>query len=183
MIVPMRRLAGPVIHVRSLERGFGHRTALCDVDLTVSAGEVYGLLGPGGAGKTTLLRVLAGIIPPTRGSAEVLGVPAADEDLRGRVGLVSAGADYQAISGLENLVFAGRLHRLSARSATERARELLLRVGLGRTGEQPVGEWTAGMRMRLAFARALMTDPDVLLIDEPPEGVDAASAETVRTLV
>jgi ABC-2 type transport system ATP-binding protein len=179
----MRRLAGPVIDVRSLERAFGHRTALSQVDLAVFAGEVHGLLGPAGAGKTTLLRVLAGLLPPTTGKADVLGVPAADEDLRGRVALVSADAPYQGISGLENLVFAGRLHGLSTRAATERARAVLLRVGLARAGVQPVGEWTPGMRRRLAFARALLSDPDVLLIDEPPERVDAATRETVRTLV
>jgi ABC-2 type transport system ATP-binding protein len=178
----MRRLAGPVIQVRSLARGFGHRPALRHVDLTVCAGEVHGLLGPGGAGKTTLLRVLAGLLPPTEGTADVLGLPAADEDLRRRVGLVSADGSYQGISGLENLVFAGRLHGASARAATQRAREVLLQVGLGATGEQPVGEWTSGMRMRLAFARALLTDPDVLLIDEPPEPVDAPTHATVRRL-
>jgi ABC-type multidrug transport system ATPase subunit len=129
--------------------------------------------------------VLAGAVPPSAGEARVLGRPTGDAALRGRVGLVSVeeGAAYQAISGLENLVFAGRLQGMQAGTATDRARQVLLQVGLARAGDGPVAEWTPGMRVRLAFARALLTGPDVLLIDEPPIGVDGATAAAVRAMV
>jgi ABC-type multidrug transport system ATPase subunit len=180
----MKRGDRGVIEVRSLERRFGPRRALADVELTVAAGEVHGLIGPAGAGKTTLLRLLAGQLPPTAGSATVLGRPAASPQLRGRVGLVSAdGAPSERISGLEDLVFAGRLHGMAAGPAAERARAVLLQVGLARAGDGPIRAWTPGMRLRLAFARALLSGPDVLLIDEPPAGVDPATCAAVRALV
>jgi ABC-2 type transport system ATP-binding protein len=181
----MRRLAGPVIQVRSLERRFGARRALGAMDLTVAAGEIHGLLGPTGSGKTTLLRVLAGLLPPSAGEAVVLGRPVGDPELRGRVGLVTVedASAYQGISGLENLVFAARLGGMSPQTAAERARAGLLQVGLARAGHRPVGGWTPGMRVRLAFARALLTSPDVLLIDKLPPGIDSGSAAAVRSLV
>jgi ABC-type multidrug transport system ATPase subunit len=185
MIDGMRRLALPAVEVRRLERRFGPRPALSGVDLTVAAGQVHGLLGPAGAGKTTLLRVLAGLVPPSGGKAVVLGHPSGDQRLRARVGLMSVdeGSAYHGISGLENLVFVGRLHGMTALTATERGRLALQQVGLARAGERPVGTWTAGMRVRLAFARALLTNPDVLLIDEPPGDIDPATAAAIRALV
>jgi ABC-type multidrug transport system ATPase subunit len=180
----MQRGRGNVIEVRSLERRFGPRRALASIELSVRAGEVHGLIGPAGAGKTTLLRTLAGQLPPTGGTASVLGRPAGSPQLRGRVGLVSVeGAPSERISGLENLVFVGRLHGMAAGTATERSRAMLRQVGLARAGDGPVGAWTPGMRLRLAFARALLTRPDVLLIDEPPAGVDAATCGAARALV
>src|SRR5262245_13596486 len=140
MIDLMRRLALPVIQVRALERHFGPRRALAGVDLTVGEGAIHGLIGPAGAGKTTLLRMLAGLVPPTRGQALVCGLPSGHPRLRGRVGLVSVdeASAYHGISGLENLVFVGRLHGMAARTATERGREVLHQVGLARAGDGPI---------------------------------------------
>jgi ABC-2 type transport system ATP-binding protein len=113
--VVMKRVDRDVIEVRALERRFGPRRALADVELTVAAGEVHGLIGPAGAGKTTLLRLLAGQLPPSAGSATVLGRPAAAPQLRGRVGLVSVdGSPSERISGLQDVVFAGRLQGMAA---------------------------------------------------------------------
>jgi ABC-2 type transport system ATP-binding protein len=180
----MKRGHRDVIEVRSLERRFGPRRALADVDLTVAAGEVHGLIGPGGAGKTTLLRLLAGQLPPTAGSATVLGRPAAAPQLRGRVGWVSVdGSPSERVSGVDALVFAGRVHGMAAGLARERARTVLQQVGLARADDGPIRAWSPGMRLRLAFARALLTGPDVLLIDEPPAGVDPATRAAVRALV
>jgi ABC-2 type transport system ATP-binding protein len=185
MIVPMRLVAGPMIQVRGLDFDYGRRRTLAGVDVTVGAGEIHGLIGPGAGGKTTLLRLLAGMLEPTRGQALVCGRASGDPQLRGHVGLVSVdeGRAYQGISGLENLVFAGRLHGMSARTATDRGRAVLHQVGLARAGDGPLRAWTPGMQLRLAFARALLTGPDVLLIDESPAGIDAATAAAVRALV
>jgi ABC-2 type transport system ATP-binding protein len=181
---PMKRSPGDVIEVRALERRYGPRRALADVALAVGVGEVHGLIGPGGAGKSTLLRILAGQLTPTAGLASVLGQPAGSPVLRGRVGLVAVDdSPSERISGLENLVVAGRVQGLPAGTAADRAGSVLHQVGLARAGGGPVADWSPGMRLRLAFARALLTGPRVLLIDEPPRGVDAATCAAVRALV
>jgi ABC-2 type transport system ATP-binding protein len=180
----MRRIAGPVIDARALERWFGPQAALAGIDVGVGAGEVHGLIGPARSGKTTLLRVLAGALAPTSGTARVLGWPSTSIELRGRVGLVSVdGTLASRLSGLETLVLAGRVRGMAAGSATDRARAVLLQVGLARAGNGPVAAWTPGMRLRLAFARALLTSPQVLLIDEAPGAVDPGTSAAVRALV
>jgi ABC-2 type transport system ATP-binding protein len=184
MDLAMRRIAGPVIDARALERWFGPRAALAGVDIGVRAGEVHGLIGPARSGKTTLLRVLAGALAPTSGSARVLGWPSTSLELRGRVGLVSVdGSLTSRLPGLDTLVLAGRVRGMGARSAADRALAVLQQVGLARAGDAPVAAWTPGMRLRLAFARALLTSPQVLLIDEPPEPVDPGTSAAVRALV
>jgi ABC-2 type transport system ATP-binding protein len=180
----MRRIAGPVIDARALERWFGPRAALAGVDMGVGAGEVHGLIGPAGSGKTTLLRVLGGALAPTSGAARVLGWPSTSAELRGRVGLVSVDATLSSrVSGLDALVLAARMRGMAAGSAADRALAVLQQVGLARAGDAPLSAWTPGMRLRLAFARALLTNPQVLLIDEAPERVDPGSSAAVRALV
>jgi ABC-2 type transport system ATP-binding protein len=180
----MRRIAGPVIDTRALDRWFGPRAALAGVDVAVGAGEVHGLIGPARSGKTTLLRVLAGAVAPSSGSARVLGWPSTSIELRGRVGLVSVDASLSSrLSGPDTLVLAGRVRGMAAGSASDRAVAVLQQVGLARAGDRPVAAWTPGMRLRLAFARALLTNPQVLLIDEAPEPVDPATSAAVRALV
>jgi ABC-type multidrug transport system ATPase subunit len=185
MIPAVRQLGGHPIAVRSLGRDFGPQHVLMGIDLSVARGEVHGLLGPHGAGKTTLLRLLAGLIGPTSGVAQVLGVRPGAPALRGRVAFVEAGGDaaYQRISGFENLAFAGRLHGMSHREAFRRAEALLLQAGLAAAAQVAVGEWTPGMRRRLDVARALMTEPEVLLIDAPAHELDDAALATARALV
>ena len=167
----MRQLSGHPIAVRSLGRDFGPRQVLSDVSLMVAAGEVHGVLGRTGAGKSTLLRVLAGQIGATSGAVRVLGRRPGAPALAGRVAFVEAGDDsaYQRISALENLAFFGRLHGLSQREAFARAEAVLHESGLAAAARGPVGEWTPAMRRRLAYARALLTDPEVLLIDAPAD--------------
>jgi ABC-2 type transport system ATP-binding protein len=180
----MRRIAGPVIDTRALDRWFGPRAALAGVDVAVGAGEVHGLIGPPRGGKTTLLRVLAGAVAPTSGTARVLGWPATSRELRGRVGLVSVdGVRSSRLSGLDTLVLAARMRGMAVGTATDRALAVLQQVGLARAGGGPIAAWTPGMRLRLAFARALLSGPQVLLIDEPPEAVDPATSAAVRALV
>jgi ABC-2 type transport system ATP-binding protein len=177
-------VSGHPIAVRALQRGYGPRPALAGVDLEVAAGEVHGLLGPPGAGKTTLLRVLAGQAAATGGEARVLGARPEAPRLRGRVGFVESGGDaaYQRISGLENLTFLGRLYGLSEREAFGRAEAVLAEAGLAGAMRMPVGEWTPSMRRRLAFARGLLTEPRVLLVDEPAHAIEPGTATALRAL-
>ena len=179
---------GPVaIDVRGLERRFGACQALAGIDLAVRPGEIHALLGPNGAGKTTLLRTLAGLVEPTAGTAHLVGIDAAKgpRRLRGRVGLVPSSdrSAYQRLSGVENLAFFARLHGMRKRPAFARAREVLTDVGLADKMDEPVRNWSHGMQQRLSVARALLTEPPVLLIDEATHDLDPAAAATVRGLI
>jgi ABC-2 type transport system ATP-binding protein len=170
-------------------RGISHafqRTALRAVDLQVGAGEVHALLGPNGAGKTTLLRVLAGLLCPDEGSLEIAGCDGMrrPRDLRTRIGLMPSGDGtlYSRISALENLVFFGRLQGFRRKHATARAHELLELVGLSDDADKRVYAYSHGMQKRLSFARALLTEPEVLLIDEATHDLDPHAARAVREL-
>jgi oleandomycin transport system ATP-binding protein len=177
----------PMIEAEDVSRRFGTHPALVAVSLRVGAGEIRGLLGPNGAGKTTLLRILAGLATPSSGRVRVLGRDAASQDrgLRQAIGLVPSGdrSFYLRISGLENLVFFARLHGLRRRQAAARSFEVLQRVGLAEAARAPVGEYSHGMQKRLSVARALLTDPLVLLVDEATHDLDPQGARVVRELV
>jgi ABC-2 type transport system ATP-binding protein len=176
-----------LVRARGLTRTFGAQRALDGIDLDLHAGTVHALLGPNGAGKTTLLRVLTGLAAPTAGTVSVLDRDATrrTRELAGRVGLVPAGTRsfYLRISGLENLVFFGRLHGLPRRVARARALEVLQAVGLAEAAGRRAGTYSQGMHRRLAVARALLTRPEVLLVDEATHDLDPEGAEAVRRLV
>jgi ABC-2 type transport system ATP-binding protein len=175
----------PIVEVEGLERDFGPVKALRGVDMEVAAGEVHALLGPNGAGKTTLMRVLCGLVDPSAGSAYVLDTRAGRaRELRERVGFVPSGdrSFYLRLSGLENLVFFGRLHGLRKRAATARAAELLASVGLGDVAHRPISTYSHGMQKRLSFARALLGEPAVLLVDEATHDLDPVAAQQVRAM-
>jgi ABC-2 type transport system ATP-binding protein len=175
------------IAARGISRSFGPKRALDEVSLSVRAGEIHALIGPNGAGKTTLLRVLTGLVEPDTGEAKVLGLhPAAGSGaLRRRVGLIPSGdrSFYLRISGLENLVFFARMHGLRRREGLAQARRVLAAVDLLDAARQRVGEYSHGMQKRLSIARALLTSPDVLLVDEATHDLDPEGARRVRELV
>jgi ABC-2 type transport system ATP-binding protein len=183
-IAPVRE---PVIEARELVRSFPRTLALDGVSLTVAPGEIEALLGPNGAGKTTLLRLLSGLMTPSSGTVRVLGreVEHRNRAARGLVGLVPSGdrSFYLRISGRENLAFFGRLNGLRRREAFDRGTELLEHVGLADAADRPVGEYSHGMQKRLSVARALITDPAVLLVDEATHDLDPEGARRVRALV
>ncbi len=170
-----------------MSRRFGERVALDGVSLHVEEGRVEALLGPNGAGKTTLVRVLTGLVKPDSGEARLLGVDTWDcpRELRARMGLVPSGdrSLYLRISGLENLVFFGRLHGMTKRQATERALEALELVGLADAARLRAAFYSHGMQKRLSIARALLTEPSVLLIDEATHDLDPEAAARMRELV
>jgi len=158
-----------------LVKRFGKTMALDGFDLTVGRGTVCGLLGPNGAGKTTAVRILATLLQPDGGRAEVAGYDVVRDSgrVRQRIGLVGQTAAVdEVLSGRQNLVMFGRLFHLGQRRSAERAEELLGHFGLGEAGNKPVKQYSGGMRRRLDLAASLILAPEVLFLDEPTTGLD-----------
>lgn len=178
----------PVIEAVSIVRRFGEREALRDVSIGVKGGEIHALLGPNGAGKTTLLRILTGLLRSQGGEVRIFGVPVEKvglRDYRRTFGFVPSGdrSFYLRMSGVENLLFFGRLSGLRRRAALRRAQECLDEVGLYGVGKKMVGVYSHGMQKRLSVARALLMDPPLLFIDEATHDLDPDGAHRVRDLV
>ncbi|HEY0807937.1 MAG TPA: ATP-binding cassette domain-containing protein [Pseudonocardiaceae bacterium] len=164
-----------MIVCEQLRKRYGSTAALDGLDLVVPGGVVYGLLGPNGAGKTTAVRVLATLVRPDGGRAEVAGFDVVTHatQVRARIGLVGQNvAVDEVLSGRQNLEMFGRLYHLGARGARRRADELLERFGLADTGGQPVKQYSGGMRRRLDLAVSFLIAPAVLFLDEPTIGLD-----------
>jgi daunorubicin resistance ABC transporter ATP-binding subunit len=174
------------IHARGLVKSFGEVVALDGLDLRVEAGTVFGLLGPNGAGKTTLVRILATLLEPTAGRAEVLGHDVVGEPLavRRRIGLAGQFAAVdEELTGRENVEMIARLYRLRRSEARLRAREGLERFGLSDVAERRVSTYSGGMRRRLDLAAGLITRPPVVLLDEPTTGLDPGSRQELWRIV
>ncbi|WP_216590345.1 ATP-binding cassette domain-containing protein [Streptomyces brasiliscabiei] len=170
--------------------GRGGKPALDGLDLQVARGTVHGVLGPNGAGKTTLVRILATLLRPDAGRVEVAGhdVVARAREVRSRIGLLGQHAALdEELGGRQNLEMFGRLHHLGARPARVRADALLARFGLADTGRKAVKQYSGGMRRRLDLAASLITEPEVLFLDEPTTGLDPRGRtevwDSVRSLV
>ncbi|MEP7193868.1 MAG: ATP-binding cassette domain-containing protein [Actinomycetota bacterium] len=163
------------VRARGLVKHYGEVKALDDIDLTVPKGTVLGLLGPNGAGKTTAVRILATLLTPDSGTAEVAGVDVLKDprEVRRRIGLSGQYAAVdEYLTGFENLDMIGRLYHLGRRASRERARELLAQFNLGDAGDRMAKTYSGGMRRRLDLAGALVADPPVLFLDEPTTGLD-----------
>ena len=170
------------IELAGLTRAYGDRVALADVSLVLEAGRTLVVFGPNGAGKSTLLRVLATLLRPSEGTARVLGreLPREAWAVRGKVGLLAhEPLLYRELTGRENLRFQARLHRV----APERIDELLERLQLGRRADDPVRTLSRGMVQRMAVARAVLHDPELLLLDEPRANLDPAAIDLVEPLL
>jgi len=161
--------------------------ALDDLSLAIEPGQIFGLLGPNGAGKTTLIKVLTTLLSPTSGTASVAGFDVARQGkhVRRRIGFVFGGDRglYYRLSGRDNLVYFAALYGLSRGEAEERATRLLGAVGLAGHAHRRVEQYSRGMRQRLHVARGLLTEPEVLFLDEPTIGLDPEGARELRTLV
>ncbi|SMQ17945.1 ABC-2 type transport system ATP-binding protein [Streptomyces sp. Ag82_O1-12] len=183
-------MADTAITVEGAEKTYGDKKALDGLDLTVARGTVHGVLGPNGAGKTTLVRVLSTLLRPDAGRVEVAGHDVVREAyaVRLRIGLLGQHAALdEELGGRQNLELFGRLHHLGARRARARAGELLERFDLSDTGRKAVRQYSGGMRRRLDLAASLITEPEVLFLDEPTTGLDprgrAEVWASVRSLV
>ncbi|MCW2989945.1 MAG: ccmA [Solirubrobacterales bacterium] len=172
----------PAIELEGLERRYGERIALAGVTLTLQAGQTLAVLGPNGAGKSTLLRVLATLLRPHGGSVKVLGEPLPGEawKVRGRIGYLGhEPLLYRDLSARENLTLHARLHKV----AEARVGELLDAVGLARRADDPVHTFSRGMVQRCAVARAVLHDPELVLLDEPRANLDPTASEIVEPLL
>jgi ABC-2 type transport system ATP-binding protein len=174
----------PAIRAQALTRRFGDRTAVDALGIEVAEGEALGFLGPNGAGKTTTVRMLAGLISPTSGDAEVAGVPVGKdgEALRRRVGVLTESPGlYDRLSVRRNLAYFAALHDL--KDADARIEKYLNLVGLWDRREDTAGSLSKGMRQKVAIARSLLHEPPVLFLDEPTSGLDPESARLVRDAI
>jgi ABC-2 type transport system ATP-binding protein len=174
------------VRVEGVVKRFGATVALDGAGLEIPAGMVFGLLGPNGAGKTTLVRILATLLAPDAGRAEVFGhdvagEPAAVRELIGLTGQFAAVDEL--LTGRENLEMFGRLFKLSHQEAHRRAGELLERFGLAQPGDRPARTYSGGMRRRLDIASSLLTRPQVLFLDEPTTGLDPRSRNEIWAIV
>jgi heme exporter protein A len=176
--------APAALTAEALTREFGDLVALDEVAFALPAGKTLAVLGPNGAGKTTLLRILATLLRPTAGSVEVLGHPLPGEAwrVRGRVGYLGhRPLLYRDLTVAENLDFHARLHRVQ--SAAERTGDLLAQVGMERRADELVRNLSAGMAQRVAVCRAVLHEPELLLLDEPGAHLDPEAAEMVEPLI
>jgi heme exporter protein A len=174
----------PVIVTRGLRRDYGERPVLREIAIELPAGETLSVLGPNGAGKTTLLRVFATLLRPTAGSVSVLGaeLPRQSWRVRGRIGYLGhQPLLYRELTVRENLEFNARLH--SVEHAGAWISELLERTGLGRRGGDLVRNLSAGMVQRAAVCRALLHEPELLLLDEPRSHLDVGGAGAIEALL
>jgi len=174
---------GCAIRAAQVTRDFGPVRALDSLSLEVPKGIVFGFLGPNGAGKTTAIRVLLGLIDPTGGHAEVLGLDTRRDGaaIRTRCGaLLEHPGLYERLTAADNLDFYGRAWHVPKRVRQERIRELLTRFGLWERRDDPVGRWSRGMKQKLAVARAVLHRPELVFLDEPTSGLDPVATAGLR---
>jgi manganese/iron transport system ATP-binding protein len=180
--------AGPAVVVDRVSAGYGRRTALVDVSLTVRPGSLLAVIGPNGAGKSTLLKLIAGLIKPTSGSLTVLGGPPGSA-ARSVAYLPQAEAvDWEFPVTVEEVVMMGRYARLGlgrqpGRTDHERVSAALETVGMGAEVDRQIGALSGGQRRRVFLARALAAEPDLYLLDEPVTGVDARTQEDLMDVL
>ena len=176
----------PTIATESLTRRFGEFVAVDNVDLHVAAGQFFGFLGPNGAGKSTTIKMLTGLLAPSSGRIEILGIDLEKNpvEVKRQIGVVPEGmALFGRLTGSELLNFAGRMYGLDRETAAKRAAELLDFIQLADQPKKLVTDYSHGMQKKLAMAAAVIHGPKVLFLDEPFEGVDAIAAGTLKAML
>ena len=178
-------MSSPAISVRNLRKYYGLKAAVDGVDLEVPRGSFFGFLGPNGAGKSTTIRMLTGLIPADGGEIEILGypLPAKELEIKRRIGLVpDESLLFDRLTGAEFLEFVGRMYGLDRSTAIQRARDLLDLFQLA-NDRKIIAEYSKGMRKRVAMAASLIHHPELFLMDEPFEGVDAVGARLMKDIL
>jgi ABC-2 type transport system ATP-binding protein len=175
-----------VITVDGLRKDFKRLTAVHDLSFEVGDAEIFGLLGPNGAGKTTTIRMLAGLIAPTAGSATVNGhtLGEGSQRIRAITGILTESPGlHEKLTARQNLAFYGRLYGLTGSTLGAAVDRYLGVVDMLEHGDRRVGTFSKGMRQKIAIARALLHEPEVIYLDEPTSGLDPSAAKTVRDFV
>jgi ABC-2 type transport system ATP-binding protein len=175
-----------MIIVEGLHKDFGRVTAVHDLSFSVGDGEIFGLLGPNGAGKTTTVRMLAGLIAPTAGSATVNGQSLGEgsQRIRALTGILTESPGlHDKLTARQNLAFYGKLYGLRGAALNGAVERYLGVVGMLPWADRRVDGFSKGMRQKIAIARALLHEPEVIYLDEPTSGLDPAAAKTVRDFI
>ncbi|WP_399096873.1 ABC transporter ATP-binding protein [Streptomyces sp. BBFR2] len=173
----------PAVRIRGLTKRFGQQTAVAGIDLTLPAGRFIGLVGPNGAGKTTTLSMVTGLLRPDSGEVLIGGhdVWRDPVGVKSRIGVLPEGLRlFERLSGRELLGYMGRLRGLPGAETDKRADQLLDVLGLSGAQHKLVVDYSTGMRKKIGLAAALLHNPEILFLDEPFEGVDPVSAQTIR---
>ena len=178
-----------VITLNCVDMYYSDYHALKNISLDVKRGQIYSFLGPNGSGKTTTIKLILGLLKPSSGSVEVLGVdPYLDNteslSVRSHIGSMLEGDGlYSNLTGMENLVYWAELYGLNNQKAHKNAVDVIKKVKLFKWADTEVSKYSHGMKKRLSFARALINDPDILVLDEPTSGVDPESRILIRNLM
>jgi ABC-2 type transport system ATP-binding protein len=176
----------PAVWARGLVRKFGKKTAVDHVDLSIQPGEFYGLLGQNGAGKTTTIKSIVGLLRPTEGTVGIgeFDTWKSPTEVKSRIGVLPEEFNlYERLTGAELLDFTAAMHGLSRDQAKTRRDELLALLDLEEDRATLIGDYSRGMRKKVALGAAIIHRPPVLFLDEPFEGVDAVSARLIRNLL
>ena len=180
------KASGPAVHIEKLTKRFGDFTAVADLNLDVRPGEIFGFLGPNGAGKSTTVKILTGLLTPDSGSATICGFDVVTQPLetKRRLGYIpEAPVMYETLTAAEYLDLIGSLYHLDARTRESRAAELLELFGLSAERNKRLKEFSKGMKQKVVISSALIHRPDVLILDEPFDGLDANTAMVVKELL
>jgi ABC-2 type transport system ATP-binding protein len=175
-----------MIVVEGLRKDFRTLTAVYDMSFTVGDGEIFGLLGPNGAGKTTTVRMLAGLISPTAGTAIINGHPLGEttQQIRAFTGILTESPGlHEKLTARQNLAYYGRLYGLGGGRLRDAVERYLGVVEMSEHADRRVGSFSKGMRQKVAIARALLHEPEVIYLDEPTSGLDPSAAKNIRDFI
>jgi ABC-2 type transport system ATP-binding protein len=179
-------MTAPAIEVQNLRKVYGDKAAVDGLSITVPRGCFFGFLGPNGAGKTTTIKMLMGLAPPTSGTIQLLGRPMPERaiEIKQLIGLVpDESLLFDHLTGEEFIEFVGRIYGLERNVARERSVELMHLFELAVGSRKLIAEYSKGMRKRVAMAAALIHRPELFLMDEPFEGVDAVGARLMKDIL
>jgi ABC-2 type transport system ATP-binding protein len=179
-------MTGAAIATEKLTRHFGELTAVDSIDLTVAAGQFFGFLGPNGAGKSTTIKMLTGLLAPTSGRMQLLGLDFSSHaiEIKRQIGVVPEGMGlFERLTGSEYLNFVGRMYGLDRTTTQQRSAELLDFMQLADRPKSMIADYSHGMQKKLALAAAVIHGPRILFLDEPFEGVDALAAGALKALL